>query len=186
MTEEAVETPAPRPATLVWIDERLAVIARWRDGAARLERVESEVPNRHRSTGHVRHDPAVRHGGGGAPQTAGEPHRLEHLARFLDAVAARLPEDEDVVFLGPGTVRDHLRTRVLDADAEHRRTRAVTSQASARLTDRQLVARLRRLSGAEPPRRAVGAYRWSDAMARRPSGEVRPPPRRVAAKPPRE
>ena len=164
MTEEAVETPAPRPATLVWIDGRLAVIARWRDGSARVERVESEVPNRHRSTGHVRHDPAVRHGGGGGvPQTAGEPHRLEHLARFLEEVATRLPDEEDVVILGPGMVRDHLRRHVLEQEANNRRTRtveperSVTSEAAARLTENQLVARLRTLVGEDPPRRMVGA-----------------------------
>jgi hypothetical protein len=146
-----------RPIALIWIDERLAIVARWQDGDAVLDRVESEVPNRRRSTGHVRHDPAVRHGGGGVPQTAGEPHRLEHLARFVEEVATRLPDDEDVLILGPGTVRDRLRRRVLEEDGEHRRAsgpgRSVTVEAAARLTEPQLVARLRTLVGEEPRRR---------------------------------
>ncbi len=50
----------------------------------------SDVPAHHRATGHVRHDAAVRPGGG-APKAAGEPHRLEHLAQFVDDVANRLP-----------------------------------------------------------------------------------------------
>jgi hypothetical protein len=144
-----------RPITLIWIDERSAVIAGWHDGAARLEHIESEVPTRRRSTGHVRHDPSVRHGGGGAPQTAGEPHRLEHLARFVDRVAARLAGNEDVVVVGPGELRDHLRKRLVDADAGRPNARSVVSEPSPRLTDRQLVARLRSLVGADPRRQGV-------------------------------
>jgi hypothetical protein len=73
-----VATDAPRhPAlTLVWIDAREAVVVRWVAGTSVVERIESDVPAHHRATGHVRHDPNVRHGGGGVSQTAGEPHRL--------------------------------------------------------------------------------------------------------------
>lgn len=67
-----------QPSTFVWIDSRGAVIVRWQDDRPRLERVASEVPAHHRATGHVRHDPGVRHGGG-PPQTAAAPPRLGHL-----------------------------------------------------------------------------------------------------------
>lgn len=97
-----------QPSTLVWIDAREAVIVRWQHDRPRLERVESEVPAHHRATGHVRHDPGVRHGGGGPPQTAGEPHRLEHLDRFVEQIANRLPPGDDLLILGPGTVRERL------------------------------------------------------------------------------
>src|SRR5688572_9309545 len=96
---DPVHIEQARPTTLVWIDSRDAVIIRLREGRTRLERVESEVPAHHRATGHVRHDPAVRHGGGGSPQTAGEPHRLEHLKRFVTEVAGRLAPDDELLVI---------------------------------------------------------------------------------------
>jgi hypothetical protein len=173
-----------RSWAVVWIDSQEATIGRWVEGRPRIERIHSDVPAHHRATGHVRHDPATRHGGGGsAPQTAGDPRRLEHLARYLDVVARRLPEDEDLEILGPGTVREHLEHLVREADAHHRRERAIVCGASEPLSERQLIARLRRLVGADPVRGTVGAYRWTGSQTRTGSGRVRPP-RRVLRKPP--
>jgi hypothetical protein len=175
-----------RPSTLVWIDAREAVIVRWQDDRARLERVESEVPAHHRATGHVRHNPAVRHGGGGSPQNAGEPHRLEHLERFVVEIANRLAPDDSLLILGPGTVHERLDRHVLESDRHHGRHREIACEASRPLTDRQLIARLRAFAGAETRRRTVGAYRWSEPPAHRQSGQAQRPPRRVVEKPPRE
>jgi hypothetical protein len=175
-----------RPCSLVWIDSRAAVIARWEDDHAIIERLESDVPAHHRTTGHIRHEPGIRHGGGGPPQTAGEPRRLEHLERFVDQVAARL-SPADLLILGPGTVRERLERHVRDEDERHGRSRIVTTEASPPLTGRQLIARLRHLAGADPRRRTLGAYRWSAATRIRRSGRGRAmlEPRRVGAKPPR-
>lgn len=177
---------AEHSATIVWIDAREAFIARWQDHQASVERLESEVPDHRKSTGHVRHDPMIRHGGGGSSQTAGEPHRLEHLARFVEAVGERLADAEEVVLLGPGTVREHLEGHLRTLDKAHHRVRMVSSEAAPRLTERQLIARLRRLVHAEPPRRTIGAYRWSVPVARRPSGAPIRLPHRVTPKPPTE
>ena len=154
-----------RVSTLVWIDSREAIIVRWLDGEARLARVESEVPAHHRATGHVRHDPAVRHGGGGAPQTADEPHRLEHLKQFVGEVANRLSPGDDVLILGPGTVHERLERHVADLDAHHGRRREIASEASPPLTDRQLIARIRAFAGAETRRRTVCAHRSAGAQS---------------------
>jgi len=167
--------------TLVWIDAREAVITRWHAGEVRLERLLSDVPSHHRATGHVRYDPAIRHGGS-APKDAGEARRLEHLARFVDLVATHVPPDDEVLILGPGTVRERLEHRISEADRHASRTRGVASQATARLTERQLVARLRNLAGADRRRRTVGAYRRPETSSRRPSGSTRPTPRRAAGK----
>ncbi len=173
--------------TLVWIDSREAIVARPDDGSPRIKRIESEIPAHHRSTGHVRHDPGIRHGGGGGvSQSAGEPHRLEHRERFLDRVALCLPVDHDLVLIGPGTMREHLERRIRETDERQRRTRLVSTESSTRLTDRQLLARLRRLGGAEPRRCTVGAYRWSVKPTKRPSGAPATLPRRVLEKPPRD
>jgi len=174
----------PAPAwTLVWIDAHEARIGRWVGGRGHVERLTSDVPAHHRATGHVRHDTSVRHGGGCAPQRAGEPRRLEHLARFVERVAGELPEDENLAILGPGTVRDRLAQVIRSADRHRRRDRSITCQACPPITDRQLVARLRRLVGSEPIRGSAGAYRWTGAQATLESGHVLPP-RRVLRKPP--
>lgn len=141
-----------QPSTLVWIDAREAVIVRWQDDRPRLERVESEVPAHHRATGHVRHDPGVRHGGGGPPQTAGEPHRLEHLDRFVEQIANRLPPGDDLLILGPGTVRERLERLVRESGEHHEPSRGISCEPSSRLTDRQLIARLRHFAGADARR----------------------------------
>jgi len=147
-----------RAARLIWIDAREALVVRWRDNTATIERLRSDVPGHRRSTGHVRRDPAVRHGGG-ASQMADEPRRLEHLARFLERVAGRLPAGSDVLVLGPGTVHERLAQMIRTLDRRHRNVRAVTSEAAAQLTRRQLVARLRHAMGDEPRRRTLGADR---------------------------
>ncbi len=144
-----------RHVTLVWIDAREAVIARWSGGAADLKHLESEVPARHRSTGHLRHRPEVRHGGGGVSQSALERHRQEHLARFIDQVARRLPDDADVIILGPGHVRSRLARQLFWSDNQHRISRTVSVEPATRLSERQLIARLRRLHGATPRRQKV-------------------------------
>lgn len=141
---------------LVQIDAREAVIVRWANGASSVERLASDVPAHRRSTGHVRHEPMTRHGGGGAPQTAGEPHRLEHLERFVDDVADRLAGDEDILLVGHGTVHERLETRLRELDAQARRTRRFLVRPADRLTERQLVAQLREHLGVGARRRRVG------------------------------
>lgn len=145
-----------RSHSLVWIDTSGALIVRLIRGRARLERVASDVPPHRRSTGHVRHDPNVRHGGGGHPQTAGEPQRLEHLGRFVEAIAARVPPADDVLVVGPGPVPGRLARRLGALDRRRGRTRAIAYEPSAPATDRQLVARLREFAGTPSRRRTVG------------------------------
>ena len=180
-----MEQHEPGPATVVWIDAAEAVIVRLWGNQTRLERVESQVPAHHKATGHVRHDPAIRHGGS-RPQTAGEPHRLEHLKQFVVDIAKRLPRGDDLLILGPGTVHERLKRHLSESDRRHGLHREIVCEASPPLTDRQLVARLRQFAGIEPRRRSVGAYRWSAALEPLPSGQVQLPPRRVVNKPPRE
>lgn len=149
------EADATRPAALVWIDAREAIIVAWADGQARVVRVESAVPAHHRSTGHVRHDPSIRHGGGG-PQRADEPHRHEHLAQFMREVEAGLPAGNDLYLIGPGAVHERLADRVREHDRRSGCARTVRCETSARHTDRQLVALLRRRAGSPARRRTVG------------------------------
>lgn len=145
--------PRPtRPTSLVWLDSREAIILRPEGERIVVARVASDVPPRHRGAHHVRRDPQVRHGGGLA-QESGERHRVEHLDRFLDAVAARLAPGDDLVVIGPGHVREQLAHRVAERDSQRHAARDIVSRRSARMTVPQLVARVRRLTGLEPRRR---------------------------------
>jgi len=142
---------APGPRTLVWIDHHRAVIVRW-DGRAHVSHVESEVPDHHRSTGHVAHNPLIRHGGGPIAQAVGEGHRLEHRRRYLEQVAALLSPTDPLELIGPGTVREHLYHLISEDDRLHHRGREVGTETASPLTDGQLVARLRLAAGQPAPR----------------------------------
>ena len=177
----STEQPPGRKVLLVWIDSREAILLRWADDAARIERLRSDVPAHHRATGNVRHSPVIRHGGGGAPQTAGEPRRLEHLQRFVETVMDRVAPDEDVLCLGPGTVHERLGREIRARDDRHHLERSVRCEPSPRQTHAQLTARLRRAIGEQPRRRTVGAYRWSERLPVERSGRSTALPNRVAA-----
>ena len=122
--------------------------------------------------------------GAGPRAPPGEPQRLEHLTRFLRIVADRLPVADDLVILGPGTVREHLEHDIRVADHRHGRERSIVSSPADRMTDRQLVARLSREAGVEPRRRTVGAYRWSGRTPTARSARREVTPTRVVEKPP--
>lgn len=138
--------------TLVWIDSEEAIIVRWADRAT-VERIRSDVPGRHRSTGHHRFDPLVRHGGG-APDAA-ERARRDHLRAFLDDVAGHVPETDDVTVVGPGMVRERLERSLRADDRKHGRRRHVHSAAAERLSEQELVAHVRQLAGDAPRRVGV-------------------------------
>ena len=140
--------------TLVWIDSEEAIIVRWADRAT-VERIRSDVPGRHRSTPHVRVDPSIRHGGGGASADLAERVRREHLRAFLEAVAEHVPETDDVTVVGPGLVRERLERNLRADDRHHGRRRQVHSAAADRLSEQELVAHVRALAGDAPRRRGI-------------------------------
>jgi len=139
--------PAAAPRTLVWVDAERATIVRW-DGAAGLEWLVSRVPSHRRGGGHVEHDPTLR--------TMGSPpsdrHRLEHLRQHLRRVADRIEPGDDLEVIGPGTVREHLAALIAEEDRIHHRRREVSTRAARRLSEPQLVARVRASAGASAPR----------------------------------
>jgi len=145
--EARSSAPVAAPRTLVWVDAERAIIVRWH-GAAGLEWLVSEVPAHRRGGGHVQHDPRLR--------TIGSPpsdrHRLEHLRQHLRQVADRIEPGDDLEVIGPGTVREHLAAMIAEEDRIHHRRREVSTRASRRLSEPQLVARVRASAGASAPR----------------------------------
>lgn len=130
-------------ATLVWIDSRQAQVVRWRNGAEKIDRFESDVPVHRHSTGRD----------SSAPQDEVEGRRLEHLARFVESIAARVAPDDELLVMGPGTVHEQLAQHIQLADRDARRQRLVTCKSAAQLTDGQLVAELRAYVGSPAPRK---------------------------------
>jgi hypothetical protein len=173
----------PEGFALVWVDAEGARILRWRDGMTEV-RVPSEIPIHERSTHHVRHDPLVRHGGGGRGADDAARHRTEHIRQFLDLVEAALVADEALDVVGTGELCERLANQLRRGDQAHRRQRPITVDHSMRLTSRQLAARLKERVGLEPVRGGVGSYRWTGDLPHQRSGRVTGP-RRVVSKPPR-
>jgi hypothetical protein len=143
-----------REATAVWIDDACAVIAQW-DGTASVRELRSDVPAHRRSTGHVRHDPTVRHGGGGAPDDRTERDRAGHLRDFLEMVAISVPATGDVEVVGPGNVHEHFAQILAEVDRHRGRSRVIRTTTMGALTQRQLVAWLRERMGDPPRRRGI-------------------------------
>jgi len=141
-----------RLGVLVWIDAREAVVVRWTGEEAAIERLASDVPAHGRAARHVRYDPLTRHGGPDR-QSAVERRRIEHLDRFVDAVAGRLAGDESIVVVGHGTVHERLVARLRELDGPGHRSRSIEARRADRPTERQLVAELREHIGASPRRR---------------------------------
>ena len=139
--------------TLAWIDSREAFVVRWQAGEAQVSHLESDVP-------------AHRTQSGFTPQDEVESHRLEHLARFVAQVAGHLPVADDLLLIGPSTVREHLAREIAQRDAQAHRTRRVACRASQPLTVPQLVALLRHEIGDEPARKPI---RRRLRVARQPS-----------------
>jgi hypothetical protein len=177
------KTDPQRPSTLVWIDAREAVFIHWLDGETSVERIRSHVPARHRGTGHIRHDACSGHGGGGPQATTGEQRRLELLGRFVAQVADRLPVEDALLILGPGTVRQRLEHAVATADRHHRRARSITCRAAPRMSEARLVEQLHDFVGLPAPRQTHGTPRGNQASTRRAAGQTAAVQRRVVVKP---
>ncbi len=165
MTLQVVTTPATeQPRTVIWIDSRAAILARWDGTVTSVTHIQSDVPVHRRSTGHVMHNPTIAHGGGVAPRSDGEGRRLEHLAHFLRTVADRLDPFDALDITGPGTVHERLAALVRGDDDSRHRDRSLTVSAAAPMTRRQILARLRSLAGISVPR---GRRPWPLAAPRR-------------------
>jgi hypothetical protein len=158
-----------KTATLIWIDSREAYVVRWHDGIGKIEHLESDVPVHRRTTGGSRPTPGRSTGGVGVPQASVEGRRLEHLARFVTRVAQRVPRENDVLIIGPGTVREHLARELTETDVRTHDSRLLACRAAAPMTVPQLVATLRAEIGETAPRKSVRR------RTRAPKNVVRPP-----------
>jgi hypothetical protein len=140
--------------TLVWIDSEEAIIVRWADRAT-VERVRSHVRSHGYFEGRGPVAVSGRHGDGGTD--AAEQARKDDLRLFVEDVAARVPVADDVTVVGPGVLRGRLERTLRAEDRRHGRRRLIHSSAADRLTEQELVTRVRTLAGDAPPRFGVTA-----------------------------
>lgn len=146
------------PAVVAWLDAEETVLVGW-DGEAHLIRIGSDVPSRHKSSGHLRRD-HTRFGGGGPALDRVERDRDGHLRVYLGQVAQAIDEavtpGGDVEILGPGELPGALAETVRALDVGRPVRRSVDARPSKRLTDPQLIARIRERMGDAPARVTKG------------------------------
>ncbi len=152
-------TRPPEDVGLVWIDAQRAVVVRW-DGEPVAEWIESGVPVRRKSVGSVRRGPARPSGGGRVGGHGTENRHLDRMRRYFSDVADKLADLEHVEVIGRGPAHGEF-AALLNGLAEKSGNdlSVATESLSRRPTERQLAARLRRLSGRSLPRQTSGPYR---------------------------
>jgi hypothetical protein len=115
----------------VWIDHRKAVLAAVGGKAVDLMEIASDMEK------HVRYS-------GAAQEDSAEDQRdrrfTAHLNRYYDEVVAYLRDADSILLLGPGEAKVELQARLGKELAE----RIVGVETVDKMTDRQVVARVRR------------------------------------------
>jgi hypothetical protein len=136
-----------RGTTLVWIDTDEAIIVRWADRAT-VERVLAEDGRGIAPTGGTAVLPRQ---AGASPTGAREASaRRDGLRSFLARVAMHVPDQDDVHVVGPGNLRSRLERCLREQDRAHGRRRMLHTAAADRLSEWELVTRVRDLAGDRP------------------------------------
>jgi hypothetical protein len=156
LSAEAID---PQRVALVWLDSDRAVITTWHD-QPETEHLDSGVTPHRKAVGSVRRGPARPHGGGRVAGHGTEQKHERTLMEFFGELVAKLGNLETVEISGRGSVHQQFAEQLRTWLSQHNENTAVTTRTLARRpSDRQLKARLRKLSGTELPRRRVGRYR---------------------------
>ena len=149
----------PERVGVVWVGPDRAVVARW-SGEPTLEHLNSAVSPRRRGVGSVRRGPARPSGGGRVAGHGTENRHEQELRRFLTELVGRLGDLDAVEVVGRAQYHERLAALLRRLAASRNADTIVTTRTLARRpSDKQLEARLRKLVGAELPRRDVGRYR---------------------------
>jgi hypothetical protein len=170
------ERPDPEQAGLVWMDTQRAMIALWDGTEPKIEWLESDVPPRRRAVGSVRRGPARPEGGGRVAGEGTEPRHLEHLHRYFGELADRLADLDVIEVIGRGHTHEQFAELLRSLSASGADDVTVTTQSvSRRPSERQLMARFRKLVARELPRRTSGPFDGPAPLPTDASGRVRTP-----------
>ena len=171
---------------LVWIGANRAVVARW-SGEPTLEHLDSAVSPKRRGVGSVRRGPARPSGGGRVAGHGTENRHEQELRQFLADLVGRLGDLDAVEVVGRAQHHERLADLLRRlADRRNADTVVTTRTLSRRPSDKQLEARLRKLVGADLPRRNIGRYRLRASGPTTATGRpLRPAAGRRTLRPPR-
>lgn len=166
----------PEDVALVWIDGRNAVIVRWDDEPV-LEWIESGVPARRKAVGSVRRGPARPAGSGRVGGHGNVNRHRDRMRDFYSEVADKLADLKHVEVIGRGLPHQEFAELLTRLGQKTNDGLTVSTESlERRPSERQLAARLRRLTGTSLPRRAAGPYR-PEPPATLASGRVKSPGR---------
>lgn len=132
----------------VWLDHSKASIVKFTpEGEAGIETMESGIEGVHKATGGARAKAPYLHGA--VSKSSEEEKRHHQLARFYDRIIDRIKESRRILILGPGLAKQELNKRMAALPGQTKPKLDI--QAAERMTERQLVARVRKELGVEPP-----------------------------------
>lgn len=125
----------------IWIDHKKAVIvSASADGVVTTTTLESDIGSHARYSGQPRNSPSDGpHEGGGEKKY--EQRYGEHLDRYYDAIIGRLGEPVALLIFGPGEAKLQLKERL--SHSHPLSERVVTIETTDKLTDPQIVAKVR-------------------------------------------
>jgi hypothetical protein len=113
----------------LWIDHRRAVIVSVAGGAESIQRVSSNVEGHHRQSGMS-----------GPADDARQRELTEYLNRYYEEVVSRVRDADSILIFGPGEAKGELKARL---ERDHLGGRVVGIETSDKLTDPQVVAKVR-------------------------------------------
>lgn len=123
----------------MWMDHRKAVLVALTDSGEEIERIESMVEKQLRRSGR-----SPLRGRFEAQQVPADDSRERRLTGqrnvYYDVIIQRIRDAEAVVILGPGEAKGELKKRM---EREGRSPRVIRIETAERMTDRQVVARVR-------------------------------------------
>lgn len=127
----------------VWIDHASARIVELTAGRApAFKTLLSHAESRHRSTGQSGVPPPGHIGGN--TESHYQNRREEHLHRFYDQVLESITSADGLAIMGPGEAKSELLTRMERINGL--RARALQTETTTRLSDEQILARVKGLS----------------------------------------
>jgi hypothetical protein len=137
----------------IWIDHRKALIVELTPDGETLQIIESRVEKHPERGG----DSPMK-GSYEARQVAADDSRQRALTgdlnHYYDAVIAALPLDISLLVFGPGEAKGEFHKRIVKTKPE---TRVLAVQTDDKMTDKQVIAKVRTYFGVDGPRRQPAA-----------------------------
>lgn len=136
----------------IWMDQTKAVIVKMRGDEATVERLEAAVESKHRSTGGTRASRPYWHRSVNSASRA-DARRAGAIQRFFGDLLRMLGDDALLLLIGPGEGKEAF-ARYL---AQRGHAVPEVGLAASRLSEAQIVARIKAAAGRPAPRRRRAA-----------------------------